>query len=362
MLFQGHVGALTSGCWHPKIREEFLTAADDGSLRLWLVDSKGKKSTELMKCKSQTGLKAVPTCSGFSRDGLLVACGCQDGSIQMWDHRKSFVNLALLLRDCHQSGTDTSSITFGYDGRHLATRGGDDTLKLWDLRHFKKSVNTARDLFSRFDGTDCSFSPDDKMVMTGTSMNRGEASGKLVFFDKTNFEKVCEMEIGGSHVIRSLWHPKLNQMIVGSGDGIARMYFDAERSLNGAKLCVVKTRTKAKTTQFVATQQIITPYSLPMFREERQSSTKKQADKARKDPVKSRRPDLPMGLKGTGGRVTAGGGTLHSFMAKQISIKNKDDHIDPRERILRHAKESSDNPYWISPAYTKTQPKTVWNK
>jgi hypothetical protein len=25
-------------------------------------------------------------------------------------------------------------------------------------------------------------------------------------------------------------------------------------------------------------------------------------------------------------------------MAKQIAVKNKDDHIDPRERILRHAK------------------------
>ena len=38
-------------------------------------------------------------------------------------------------------------------------------------------------------------------------------------------------------------------------------------------------------------------------------------------------------------------------MAKQISVKNKDDHINPRERILRHAEESAKNPYWIDPAY-----------
>ena len=56
-----------------------------------------------------------------------------------------------------------SCLTFGYDNRHVATRGGDDTLKLWDLRSFKKPVNVAKDLFSRFDFTQCSFSPDDKV-------------------------------------------------------------------------------------------------------------------------------------------------------------------------------------------------------
>ena len=62
-----------------------------------------------------------------------------------------------------QNGTDMSCLTFGYDNRHVATRGGDDTLKLWDLRSFKKPVNVAKDLFSRFDYTQCSFSPDDKV-------------------------------------------------------------------------------------------------------------------------------------------------------------------------------------------------------
>ena len=74
----------------------------------------------------------------------------------------------------------------------------------------------------------------------------------------------------------------------------------------------------------------------------------------------SHRPDLPMGPRGTGGRVGEAGGTLHSWMAKQISVKNKDDHIDPRERILRHAQDSEENPYWIAPAYKKTQPKPVF--
>jgi hypothetical protein len=66
-------------------------------------------------------------------------------------------------------------------------------------------------------------------------------------------------------------------------------------------------------------------------------------------------------------------------MAKQLSVKNKDDHIDPRERILRHAKvnwwlqkcflnnvyhnffqEAETNPYWVSPAYKRTQPNAIF--
>ena len=80
---------------------------------------------------------------------MLVAATCQDGSIQMWDHRKNFVNVALQIQEGHQKGSDTSCITFAYDNHHVATRGGDDTLKLWDIRYFRSPVRTVGDLFSR---------------------------------------------------------------------------------------------------------------------------------------------------------------------------------------------------------------------
>ena len=81
---KGHVGGLTSGCWHPKIKEEFLTASSDSTLRIWLTESNGRRTKDLIKCKSKkTGLKTVPTTCTFSRDGLLVAAACQDGSIQV---------------------------------------------------------------------------------------------------------------------------------------------------------------------------------------------------------------------------------------------------------------------------------------
>lgn len=128
-----------------------------------------------MKSRSQNGLRAAPTSCTYSRDGNLIACACNDGSIQMWDHRRMFVskknktkhsthvcrtisddfafsqvNTSVLIRNAHQTGTETSGITFAYDGRNVATRGGDSTLKLWDIRQPKAPVHSAENLYSRF--------------------------------------------------------------------------------------------------------------------------------------------------------------------------------------------------------------------
>jgi hypothetical protein len=56
-------------------------------------------------------------------------------------------------------------------------------------------------------------------------------------------------------------------MIVGSGDGVVRVFYDPDRSVNGAKLCVVRTKAKVKQTDYVSNLPIIAPYSLPMFRQ-----------------------------------------------------------------------------------------------
>lgn len=55
-------------------------------------------------------------------------------------------------------------------------------------------------------------------------------------------------------------------------------------------------------------------------------------------------------LTGRGGRVAAHGGTLSSFIVKNIALDKTDDS-NPREAILRHAKDASENPYWVAPAY-----------
>ena len=314
----------------------------------------------IIKCRAQNGVKTIPTTCAYNREGNVVACGCMDGSIQMWDHRKNFVNPSLILRTAHQQGSEISSLSFSYLGQQLASRGCDNTLKLWDLRSFKSPLFVAPNLFSRYDTTDCMFSPDDSMVITGESLAKGQESGRILFYNAKTFDVVHEIAVTNSHVIKTLWHPKLNQIFVGCGNGTVKAYYDSKKSMRGAKLCVVKTRHKQKHIEMMSTQQIITPHALPLFRQDRPKSVRKQMEKDRLDPVKSRRPDLPI-TSGQGGRVASSGGTLSSYVIRNLGLSKKiEDDQDPREAILKYAKEAEENPYWIAPAYKKTQPKTIF--
>ncbi|XP_012259386.2 gastrulation defective protein 1 homolog [Athalia rosae] len=356
---KGHTAALNSGCWHPLIKEEYMTCSQDSTCRIWIL-YKPRGHKHLIKCRAQNGVKTIPTTCAYSKEGSVVACGCVDGSIQMWDHRKNFVNTSLLLRGAHQQGSEISSLSFSYLGNLLASRSCDDTLKLWDLRAFKSPVFVAKDLFSRYDTTDCMFSPDDSMVITGESLKKGQKSGRVLFFDTKTFDLVNEISVTNSHVIKTLWHPKLNQIFVGCGNGVVKAYYDPKRSMRGAKLCVVKSHHKQKHIEIMSTQQIITPHALPLFRQDRPKSVRKQMEKDRLDPVKSHRPDLPI-TSGQGGRVASSGGTLSSYVIRNLGLSKRiEDDQDPREAILKYAKDAAENPYWISPAYQKTQPKTIF--
>ncbi|XP_070161144.1 gastrulation defective protein 1 homolog [Polyergus mexicanus] len=356
---KGHTASLNSGCWHPFTKEEYLTCSQDSTCRIWILyRPRGHKN--LIKCRAQNGVKTIPTTCAYSREGAAVACGCIDGSIQMWDRRKNFVNPSLMLRGAHAQGNEISSLSFSYLGQMLASRSCDDTLKLWDLRAFKSPVFEAKGLFSRYDTTDCMFSPDDSMIVTGESLSKGKTTGRLLFYESKTFDLVREIPVTNSHVIKTLWHPKLNQVFVGCGNGIVKVYYNPKKSMRGAKLCVVKTHMKQKHIEIMSTQQIITPHALPLFRQDRPKSVRKQMEKDRLDPVKSRRPDLPI-TSGQGGRVASSGGTLSSYVIRNLGLSKRiEDDQDPREAILKYAKIAEEEPYWIAPAYKKTQPKTIF--
>ncbi|KAK0071916.1 hypothetical protein PV326_000673 [Microctonus aethiopoides] len=203
------------------------------------------------------------------------------------------------------------------------------------------------------------FSPDDSMVITGESLIKGNSNGRVLFYNTKTFDVVNEISVTNSHIIKTLWHPKLNQIFVGCGNGIVKAYYDSKKSLRGAKLCAVKVEHKEKHIGMV-TQQIFTPHALPFFREDVSKSKKRQMEKDRLDPVKSRRPDLPI-TSGQGGRVASSGGTLSSYVIRNLGLSKRiEDDQDPREAILKYAKDAEENPYWITPAYKKTQPNVIF--
>jgi hypothetical protein len=50
-----------------------------------------------------------------------------------------------------------------------------------------------------------------------------------------------------------------------------------------------------------------------------------------------------------------GGGSIFKFS----NGNDAEDNVDPREAILKYADAAKKDPYWVAPAYAKTQPKAV---
>ncbi|XP_057661249.1 gastrulation defective protein 1 homolog [Diorhabda carinulata] len=356
---KGHTAGLLAGTWNPITKEEFLTTSADGTVRTWDFYEGGKQHKQIIKCRAQNGLKVSPNAVNYNREGKVIACGCADGSIQLWDFRKSSVAPAKQIRKAH-SPAEITSICFSHIGDNLLTRSCDGTMKLWDIRNFKQSINEVGDLYTRYDTTDAIFSPNDEVVATALSLEKGQKNGVMLFYETKSFNLIRKMQITNSHTIKIAWHPKLNQIFVGTGNGLIKCYYDERRSLRGATLCVVKHHRKAQQSEVVSSQQIITPHALPLFRQERRKTSRKQIEKDRLDPVKSKRPDLPI-TSGQGGRVASSGGTLSSYVIRNLGLsKRVEDDQDPREAILKYAKEAEENPYWITPAYKNTQPKPTY--
>lgn len=122
----------------------------------------------------------------------------------------------------------------------------------------------------------------------------GEKNGVVLFYNALDFKPIRKIQVTNSHTIKVVWHPKLNQLFIGTGNGLIKGYYDERRSLRGATLCASKIHRKAQQSEIVSTQQVITPHALPLFRQERRKTSKKQMEKDRLDPVKSHRPDLPI--------------------------------------------------------------------
>lgn len=56
------------------------------------------------------------------------------------------------------------------DDTMMASRCDDGTLKLWDLRAFKTPLAIWQDLDTNYANTSCCFSPDERLLLTGATL------------------------------------------------------------------------------------------------------------------------------------------------------------------------------------------------
>lgn len=78
------------------------------------------------------------------------------------------------------------------------SRNCDGTLKLWDLRNFKKPVNYVDSLPSYTPGPGACISPDEKYIVTGTSVSKHvrERDAFLHFYDALTLDEVAKVKVG----------------------------------------------------------------------------------------------------------------------------------------------------------------------
>ncbi|KAF6259467.1 WD40 repeat-like protein [Scenedesmus sp. NREL 46B-D3] len=389
---KGHITGCSGGCWHPIDRYTAVTSSEDGTVRIWDTNNILQKTVVRPTTPSASRV-GVTTCA-YNSDGKLLAAGMLDGTIQVWGVGGKFgtsaaVGIVLppsaqmvekqgwsyvsrpnqIMRKAHEAQNEVSSLAFSQDDRLLASRSTDGSLKLWDLRAFKSPLAAWDDLPTNYATTNVTFSPDERLLLTGTgavgpaAAAAGGGGGAVVFVDVRELKEVRRVGMPSS-VAAVKWHGRLNQIFAGVGDkrgGATRVLYDTTTSERGALLAVGRAPRQASMFDAGLPLVIKTPHALPMYKED--TGRKRSRDKARMDPIKSRKPD-PGATAGLGraGRIGATGGTLltQHLLKTRGKLQSVDTEMDPREAILRHANTKDDQISMLTAAYAKTQPKPVF--
>jgi hypothetical protein len=257
------------------------------------------------------------------------------------------------------------------------TRSADESLKLWDLRKFKSPIASVSGLPTLFSNTQCCFSPDEKLVLTGVSpATKDSPSGAVAIYNKKDLSLVKRLGVPGSAVAVT-WHPKINQIFVGCGDrkeGTTRVLYDSTLSTRGAVLSVGRRPRVDNAADFTADfqPQIYNPNALPLYREawpDGKGGGTSAGGKRKGMPIdasirtsKSFKPEIGSAgeMKGAGGKLGSTGGTLLTqyIMKTQGTLKNPGEE-DVRASILRHHGKEDEMSRFTS-AYAETQPKKIY--
>jgi len=389
---KGHIQALSSCMWHPYDKQLFMTSAADSTVRIWDVNQKRSHKDIIVVKSKNRGTKTRISCAAYNITATNIGVGAQDGIIRIYDP-KNTSRPSITIEDAHMSGSDIGSLEFSKDGRLLISRATDDTLKLWDIRHISKPLFAQRDLTCFYAEANAIFSPDEQYVLTGTSVKKEDGPGQLKIYytqgapldlngnedkeeedshhyhkkDKKkkghrgrSFDEAYSLDVGLHSVVKLLWHQRINQILVGNGDGATYVLYDPEKSINGAKLCANKQPRKKKVDEYEyisrSSGQIYIPNAI--YKEESSVNTKRKRDKLRNDPIASHHPEMPLNGPGRGGRV---GTNYTHYMMKHI-MKDTTHDEDPRTALLSYAKQAEENPFFIAPAYKKNQPKPVFDE
>ncbi|KAJ1658695.1 hypothetical protein IWQ61_002103 [Dispira simplex] len=348
----GHTMALTQVGWHPTNKTRFYTASLDGTVRFWDTERTRKHQQIILVRPKGRPTRNPVHAALYTSDASSLVCATGDGSLSVWSTKGNPSRPLNCVDQAHMTGSEVTSLALSIDQHTLASRATDDTVKLWDLRQFKKPLAARSGLTLHHPETRVIFSPNDRYIVTGTGTSREQQQGgQLVFLKKDDLEEVDRyQEESKASVVSILWHSRINQIVYGcGGTGTIRALYDPSTSVRGVKLVMDKQPKKRDAFVGELKPTIVNPHSLPMFRAQQPDKRKSGSGTMIHDRV----PERPVSGHGHGGRI--GSNEVQRIM--KTLMKEPAPAEDPREALLKYAQEAEENPYWITPAYTSSSAK-----
>ncbi len=285
------------------------------------------------------------TCS-YSPDASKIAVGADDGSLQIYDNKKSISFYRPDVRFSKAHSDEITSVVMLKDSQKMLSRAMDGTMKFWDIRYAKRALNVFANLPNFAQHTQVSVSPDEQIAFTGTSVKPGQGVSKLRFFSLYDFELIRDVSISHHSVIRAEWHPLINQIVTTTASGEVRVLYDPDRSERGALLCTFRRRKHADKDYTAQQQHIFIPAEEKEFVE----LDPKLVSPEQSDEEPKMKPEKPLqGPFGKGGRISMAGSTTQFMMRTMHKINIRDE--DPVKALLKYAEEAKNNPQFVDPIY-----------
>ncbi|KAA8900864.1 WD40-repeat-containing domain protein [Sphaerosporella brunnea] len=340
---KGHVAEITAGVWHPTNSNLCATASADSTIRIWDINSKRQhKDIMVHKSRAKGGRSRMCCLAWAPAEGgkSLLASVALDGALVLYGGNGPYSRPAMEVKDAHKPDTWTGGIAFSGDGRLLATRGQDQTVKLWDTRKMKMPIASRADFsMPRHPETALVFSSNNTSLLTG------DAEGNLHVLSAATLSTSEIHAISSSPIISLVHHTTINQLLLGTAGGSVHILFSPAKSTKGAKSILAAPLRKrhidddpSLTTDATAISgdAIVVPSQQPA---KRKANDKFKPEMPAPTPWGKSQPD-------------------QEHIRKSIALSSMRDE-DPREALLKYADKAEKDPMFTG-VWKKNQPKTIY--